>query len=298
MKVLAGSGSRVLGLKVARLLNAEMVDVQVRRFPDGEIYVRLLGEVEGEDVVLVQSMGKNPNELLVEFLLLADTLKDLKARKVIAVVPYFPYARQDARFKPGEAFSLKTVVKLVEDVGIDAMITVDMHLHRIESPSKIFNIPAFNLTAMPLLAEYALKTLNLEEPIVVGPDEEAEQWAKTAAESIGSGYLVLSKVRLDDYKVEISSPQLNRVKGRNVLIVDDIISTGGTMSKAVKQVSEAGAKRIVAACTHPLLVGDSVYNILKAGAECVIGSDTVQSHVSYVSVAPIIANKLKEILFS
>jgi len=294
LKVTGGEGGKILALKIAKYLDTEYIDTLSRTFPDGEIYVRVMGSVKGEDVILVQSMGKKPNKLLIEYLLIADTLKDLGARNIIAVIPYLPYARQDARFNPGEAVSIKTVSKLIEKVGVSAVITVDMHLHRFKSIQAIFSVPAYNLSAMGLLAEYTASEFGLSKPLVAGPDEEAEQWAKIAANALQSDYLVLGKTRRGDYEVEIRGKSLAVVQARDVLIVDDIISTGGTMAKAVEALKTAGAKRILAACTHPLLIEDALYKVLSAGAEAVVGTDTVPSPISFVSVAPLIASFLKE----
>jgi len=272
---LGGSSSRPLAFKIAKELNVEFVGTETRKFPDGEKYVRILGDVSGKNVVVVQSMYHRPDEYLMEYFLIVDALKDLGAKKVIGVIPYFAYARQDQRFKPGEA--------------------IDVHRHRVEEAefSKLAKIPVFYLTAMPELAKYAVKHFNLDNPVVIGPDAEAEFWAKIAAETIGAEYDYLEKQRISDREVVIKPKKLN-VKGREVLIVDDIVSTGGTMVRAIDIIKKGGAKRVISACTHPVLVEDALTKILLAGAEALIGTDTIPSPVSFVSVAPIIARSLRE----
>jgi ribose-phosphate pyrophosphokinase len=265
-----------------------MGGLEVRRFPDGEKYLRVLSDVKGQSVVVIQSIHHTPDELLFEYLLLADALKDLGAKRVTAFIPYFAYARQDERFKPGEALSFKTVSKLIESVGTDEIYTIDMHQHRVLKSSEVFKIPSHNLSAMPLLADYVKKSGKLEKPLVIGPDAEAEQWAKIAAERLQTDYDVFEKKRLGDAHVEVR-PRRANASGRDVLIVDDIISTGGTIVEAAKILLAQGARHIQVACTHPILAPGALEKIRSAGVSDVIGTDTVPGPISYVSVAPVIA---------
>jgi ribose-phosphate pyrophosphokinase len=293
--LIGGSASDVLALKVARELGITISKLHIRKFPDGEKYVRILDDVKGKDVVVIQSMYHTPDEHLFEYFLLVKALKDLGAKRVVGVIPYFAYARQDRRFNPGEAISFQTVTRLIENVGTDDLFTVDTHLHRINNISQVFKIPAHNLTVIPLLTQYVKQNFTLNKPFVIAPDEEAEQWAKVSSEILNAEYDVLEKIRLGPDKVEIK-PRFESVRGRDVVVVDDIVSTGGTMVETVKILRQNGANKIVAMCSHPLLIGDSLARILEAGAEALIGSDTVLSPVSFVSVAPVIADALKRIL--
>jgi len=255
--------------------------------------LRVLEDVKGEDVIVIQSISRTPDEFLVEYLLLVDTLKDLGAKRVVSFIPYFAYARQDERFKPGEALSFKTVSKLIEEVGTDEIYTIDMHQHRVLKSSEVFRIPSHNLSAMPLLADYVEKTGNLLKPLIIGPDAEAEQWAKLAAERLHTDYDVFEKKRLSSENVQIR-PRKANAKGRDVLIVDDIISTGGTIVEALKILFSQGAKKIDVACTHPLLMGGALEKICATGAKNVIGPDTVPSPIGHVSVAPLIVKQIKK----
>jgi ribose-phosphate pyrophosphokinase len=293
MIVIGGPTSESLASKVASELSIDAGMLEVRRFPDGEKYLRVLSDVQGQNVAVVQSIHHTPDELLFEYLLLADTLKDLGARKVIAFIPYFAYARQDERFKPGEALSFKTVGKLIESVGTDEVYTIDMHQHRVIKSSEIFAIPSHNLSAMPLLANHIEKLGKLQNPLVIGPDAEAEQWAKLAAERLRTDYDVFEKTRLGDAKVEVR-PRKSNANGRDVLIVDDIISTGGTIVEAVRILQGQGARRIQVACTHPILAPGALEKIKAAGVEDVIGTDTVPSPISVVTVAPLIAEQVRK----
>ena len=293
MKIVGGSGSDALATKVALELRLNATRLETRRFPDGEKYLRVLDDVKGEDVVVIQSIHHVPDELLVEYLLLVDTLKDLGAKKVISFIPYFAYARQDERFHPGEALSFKTVCKLLESVGTDEVYTIDTHQHRVLKSTDVFSIASHNLTAMPLLADYISKSGVLKKPLVIGPDTEAERWAKIAAERLGTDYDVFEKKRLGDERVEVR-PRKASAKDRDVLIVDDIISTGGTIVEALRILFSQGAKRIDVACTHPILVSGALSKIYEAGAQTVVGTDTVPSPISYVSVAPLITEQVRK----
>jgi len=294
LKIIGGTGGCVLAALVARQLDVKASGAEIKRFPDGEKYLRIHEDLAGQDVVIVQSIHHEPDELLFEYLLLCDTVKDLGANKVIAVLPYFAYARQDSRFNPGEAVSFKTVTKLIEDVGTAELFSVDMHQHRVERAHDLFRIPAHNLTAAPLLAEYVKAKTSLEKPIVIGPDEESEQWASTAAKVIGADHDVLEKKRLAADKVEITTRRLD-VQGRDVLLIDDIISTGGTIIEASRILKSQGARRLIVACTHPILAHNALARIYESGAEIVVGTDTVPSPVSYVSVAPLIADAIRRL---
>ncbi len=292
LRIIGGSGGRVIATLVARDLGLRVSHAEIKRFPDGERYIRINEDVANQDVVIVQSIHHEPDELLFEYFLLCDTVRDLGARRVVAVLPYFAYARQDSRFNPGEAVSFRTVAKLIEDVGTAELYSVDMHQHRVEKASDLFRIPVHNLTAAPLLTQYVKSTILLEKPVVVGPDEESEQWASVAAKAIGADHDVLEKKRLGADKVEIT-PRSLAVRDRDVLLIDDIISTGGTIVEATKILENQGARRVIVACTHPILAQDALAKIYEAGAEVVIGTDTVPSPISYVSVSPLIADAIR-----
>lgn len=288
-----GSQGKVLALQLSRLTGIPLGDLTVKPFPDGETYIRFHDDISGKHVFLVNSMYRRPNDILVELLLEISTLKDLGASKITCIIPYLAYTRQDARFNPGEAVSIEITSKLLRVSGLDEIVTIDMHLHRVKEPSKLFKIPVYNLSAMSDLVKYASSRHKLENPIIVGPDEESEQWAKIAAQTLGVDYCVLEKERVSAEEVIVKTPNVN-VEGRDVIIVDDIISTGGTMVEAVKALKKLKARNVVATCTHAILVGDAHFKILNAGALDVIATDTIPSPISYVPVAPIISRFLVE----
>jgi ribose-phosphate pyrophosphokinase len=291
--VLGGSQGEHVAAQLAALLRAELGEVEVSHFPDGETYVRVLAEVEGKRVVYVNSLQRGPNEALVETLLTLDALEDLGAQEVHAVVPYMAYARQDERFKPGEAVSVATVAKLFKALGLSSIYTVDMHLHRIRDPSALFGTNFRNLTGVRELAKYVKRyhQKSLAKSVIVGPDEEAEQWAKVMAEELGTEYAILEKKRLSATEVKIEAYGAG-VKGKVAVIVDDIISTGGTMIEAVKALRQLGCEAVLVACVHPILAGNAYSRLLKLQLLDLVGTDTVLSPISRVPVAPAIAEAL------
>ncbi|MBC7112399.1 MAG: ribose-phosphate diphosphokinase [Candidatus Methanomethyliales bacterium] len=286
-----GSSSRYLAEAVGRECNIKVVESICRRFPDGEQYVRVLGDVRGEDVVLFQSLAFSPDSLLLEFIFLADALRAAGCRSITAVIPYLAYLRQDSRFHHGEALSARVVASLIESYA-DRLITVDAHLHRFKSLSELFRIPSLNLTAMPILAEYYRRNFGTEETVVVAPDIEAEQWAKIVAEHLSLPYTIFEKERLGDKEVSITLKDGGLVREKNVIIVDDIISTGATLIEVLSRLFKERAKKVDALVTHALLVEGAYERLKGAGLGEIISTDTVQSRSSKVSVAPIIAEAI------
>lgn len=287
MIVVAGPASGELAARVAKALKCSLIEPELKRFPDGESYVRIDHKFEGEHAVVVQSTCRPVNDNFMELFLLLDTAKDLGAKRVTAAVPYFGYARQDKRFKPGEAVSVRTMCKLVERAGADDLLTVDIHEEEIMAN---FAIPAYNLTAMSLIGRY-LANLDLRDPVVLAPDPGALRHARRAAAEFMADYDHLEKTRLTSTKVAMRPKRLS-VSGRDVAIVDDIISTGGTVIEATKVLKKQGARKIYAACTHPVLVGKAAQKILAAGVREIIATDTIKHKTSVISVAPVIAESI------
>ena len=304
MIIYGGSEGQVLATKVAKLLDAKLGQIEITKFPDGEKYVRYHDEIENEDVVLIHPMGLKPDELFIEYLLICSALKDGKAKSITTFVPYFAYARQDSRFNPGEPGSFYLVSKIIDDLGIDMIYTIDLHLQRVNDLSDLIkNTPTKNLSAVPDIAKWIKENAGLQNTLVIGPDEESEQWAKVAAETMGVDYEIMFKTRYSATEVSITTREGKPlpVKGKDVVIIDDIISSGGTIIEAVKLIQEAGAGKIVVGCTHPVLRGKTPFdsalaNIYNSGVSIVVGTDTVPSQVSYVSVANIIAKTIKDTL--
>ncbi|MCD6263916.1 ribose-phosphate diphosphokinase [Candidatus Bathyarchaeota archaeon] len=292
MIVVPGPSSTELGERVADGLGVGVVPVEHRLFPDGESYIRLRGSVRGEEVVIVQTTSPPQDRHLIQLFLLARTAKDYGAEKVVAVVPYLAYARQDKRFLEGEALSIDVVIRLIEASGVDALLTFDIH-----SPDILerFRIPAKSLSAIPLIAEH-LKAKGFKGAFSLSPDKGAIELAKMGDAVLGGGYDALEKAR-DRRTGEVRTREKRLpVEGRDVVIFDDMISTGGTMVLAVGLAKKCGARRVVAACTHPLLVGRAVERILGAGADEIVGTNSVPGPHSVVSVAPLIVEGLSGLL--
>jgi ribose-phosphate pyrophosphokinase len=289
MKIILGPASTALGEKIAQLTGLEKVPVAHRMFPDGESYVRLEGKVQNEHVAIVQTTGMAQDTRLMQLAFMADAAKRNGASKVTAVVPYLAYARQDKMFLQGEVISIETVARMLQAAGVDALVTVNIHA---ESALSRFPFPAENLSAIPLLAEYFMQK-GCEKAFALSPDKGAMYIAEQAQAVLGGEAGHLDKQR-DRHTGQITQTAegLN-VRGKTVVIFDDIISTGGTIVGAAKILKEQGAARIFTACVHPVLVGDAEKRILNAGVEEIVGTDSVPSHVSKVSLAPLIAKALK-----
>lgn len=291
LKVVPGPASMELGVKVSELLGVSSVPLEFKVFPDGEVYLRYTEEIKNEDVVLIQTTSPPQDSRLIQLLLLIDAAKKLGARKVLTVVPYMAYARQDKIFRLGEAVSARTVVRLIELAGTDVFFTVNIHSTSILST---FNIPAYNLSAISELAEY-FKKIGLTGALSMSPDKGAVEIAAEADKILRGGHGWLRKER-DKVTGEIAMEHTELdVQGKNVIVFDDIISTGGTTAAAVRILKEQGAERIFAACAHPLMIGEAEKKILDNGAEGIIGTDCVTSKFSQVSVAPVVAKAISRI---
>lgn len=280
-----------LGKKIAANLSAKFSIIKSKIFPDGENYIRFIDNLANNKVILIQSCFPKQDKKLVELFMMLDAVNDLRAKEVIAVVPYLAYSRQDKSFLDGEAISIKTIVKLIETSGADAFITVDIHEKKILD---LFNINAMNIMAMPEIGKY-LKMQSLTEPYVIAPDKGALYLAKEVANVLDTNHAFFLKKRdRTTGEVQTSIKDVD-VEGRDVVIVDDIISTGGTIVNVARIVKQQGAKSIIAACTHPLLLNDAKKRLNDAGIDRIIGTDSIVSDVSFVTCANIIADALRKL---
>ena len=290
MKIIPGPASKQLGEKVAEFLGVEAVPLFFKTYPDGESYVRLEGKVQNEEIAIVQTTSPPQDTRLIQLALIADAAKRHGAKKVTAVVPYLAYARQDKVFLQGEAISIETVAHMLKVAGIDSLITVNVHQAKVLAK---FPFPAKTISAIPLLAEH-FKQKGFEKAFALAPDDGA-LWLAEEAKSVLSGECGYLEKHRDLYtgRITMENKKLD-VRGKTVIIFDDIISTGGTIASAAKLVKENGADKVYAACVHPLLIGDAEKRILESGVEEIVGTDSVPSHVSKVSLAPLMSRFLKE----
>jgi ribose-phosphate pyrophosphokinase len=288
--IVPGPASVELGHKIVDLLKAKVVDIEFKRFPDGESYIRFKDNVKGEDIAIVQTTSPPQNENLIQLFLIADNAREMGVKSITAVVPYFAYARQDSVFRSGEALSVKTIVALLKTCGVRRIITVNSH-----NPTLLKKMLVLieDLSAISLLAQH-FKERRLENAFSISMGKKGLPTAAEADKVLHGGcdYIPTQRDRVTG-AVTIEKKTLP-VKGKTAIVFDDIVSSGGTMIKAVSLLREQGAKNVYAACVHPLLIGDTKDKILKAGADEVVGTDTIPSSVSKVSVAPLIAEALKE----
>jgi ribose-phosphate pyrophosphokinase len=246
----AGSSHPELAREVARALSVPLGEVFIGTFPDGEIGVQVLENVRGKDVFVLQSPARRPNRFLMELLILVDALKRASARSIIAVIPYYPYARQDRKEKGRVPITAKLVADLLEKAGVTRVLTMDLHTDQIQG---FFNIPVDHLYARRLFVK-ALKELKLKDAIVVSPDVGSNKMARKFAEDLKVDLAIVDKRRISGRKVEVNA-LIGDVKGKQVILVDDICSTGGTLQTAAKVCKEEGAKSVFAIVTHALLMG-------------------------------------------
>jgi ribose-phosphate pyrophosphokinase len=285
MLVFGGTRSMGLAWDVAKSMNAEVGKAEVKTFPDGETYVRMLSKVTGKECAVVQSVRSNDD--LVELLLMLDALGDHNATQVHAVTPYLAYMRQDKRFNDGEALSAKTVLRLIDELS-DSVTTVNCHFLNDGGEAVYNGIRFMNLDAMPQLTGHMGE--KVEKPVVIAPDKGSVSYAKAAAQMLDCDFNHLSKKRLSGTEVVMKPKELN-VKGLDVIILDDIISTGGTIVEAVKIIRGWHPASISVGCVHGLFLNGA--EALQGVADRLVATNTVDNPASKVSVAGIIADELR-----
>jgi len=284
MIVIGGSSSTDLAEEIAENLQCICIRAETQTFPDGECYTRINAPDLKDDVIIVQNTY--PDNNLVEMLLIEDAARGLGAKTITLVIPYFGYARQDRVFKPGEPESAKVICKCLA-MGCDRVLTIDIHK---EDTLKHFGCPYKDLKAAEAIADFFA---DKEIDMVFSPDIGAAGRAKDVGERLGVPYDHLEKTRLSGTEVRIK-PASTDCTGKNVLIVDDMISTGGTIVTATRQLKEAGAKTVMVACTHGVFVNNALDRLEGSNLDAVLSANTLVSKVSKISVAKIIARALRE----
>lgn len=273
MEVVAGPSSPLLAGKIARKMGAKLVETTYRKFPDGELYVRV--QSEKKDVLVVQSI--NSSDDLVFLMLILDSLE---GKEITVVIPYMGYARQDKKFKEGEAISIRAVAKLIEGY-VDRVMSVNVHSREAAKYFKKLE----EIDAMPLIGEYYKN----QDVVMISPDFGSYERVKIAARTAGCEFDYMEKTRIDAEKVEIKPKSID-IEGKKVVLVDDIISTGGTMIEAAKMLRDA--EKIEAACLHAVLAGFSLNKLYSAGISKIVATDTVEKSVSRISVSELIASRI------
>jgi ribose-phosphate pyrophosphokinase len=282
--VLAYEYSKELGKSLAKKLKAKFSIVEVKEFPDREKLIQVKINVKGKQVIVVNSLF-NPDEKIIDICLTADTLKDLGAKNITLIAPYLGYMRQDKRFHKGESISSKTIAKIISPF-FSKLITVDPHLHRYKSLNIIYKLKTKVLTANLLLADYIKK--HYKNVVIIGPDEESYQWSERVAKKVNAEVTVCKKTRYSSRKVKVDFLEKIDIKGKTIVIVDDIISTGHTMIEVVKFVKKQKPKKIVCMGVHGLFAEDAYKKLKKAGATEIVTTNSIPHKTNKIDLAKIL----------
>ncbi|MGH7499390.1 MAG: ribose-phosphate pyrophosphokinase [Gemmatimonadales bacterium] len=292
--VLALPGNAPLAARLVLDLPARMGRLEVRRFPDGETYVRIGSPVAGRPVVIAATLDR-PDEKLIALSLAAATARELGATAVGLVAPYLPYLRQDRRFRSGEALSAKHFARLLSGV-VDWVVTVDPHLHRVPDLGGLYAIPAESVTAASRIAQWVRE--HVQAPVLVGPDEESRQWVGRVADEVGAPVVTLLKRRLGDREVCIELPDLAPYRGRTPVLVDDIVSTGRTLIEAARGLAKLGLASPWCIAVHGIFAGGAYGRLQAAGMAGVVTCNTVRHPSNAIEVhdllTPAAAHRLAE----
>jgi len=286
--ILALPGNEQLAAGLAAKLQTEVGRMTVRRFPDGESYVRIETPVDGRNVVLACGLH-DPDTKILALLFAASTARELGAARVGLIAPYLAYMRQDKRFNEGESITSVHFAKLISRY-IDWLVTVDPHLHRRTSLGDIYSVPSIVVHAAPLLSHWIRG--NVEAPILIGPDSESEQWVSEVARGVDAPYLVLEKTRRGDRDVSVTIPEIGAHRARTPVLVDDIISTAHTMMAAVRHLTGLGLAAPVCVGIHAVFAGNAHAELLSAGAAHVVTANTIPHPSNAIDVTQAIADAL------
>ena len=279
--ILALPGNEQLAAGLAARLQTEVGRMTVRRFPDGESYVRIETPVDGRNIVLACGLH-DPDTMILALLFAASTARELGAARVGLVAPYLAYMRQDKRFNEGESITSVHFAKLISRY-VDWLVTVDPHLHRRRSLDDIYSIPGIAVHAAPLLAQWILA--HVDSPVLIGPDSESEQWVSEVARGADAPWLVLEKIRRGDRDVSVSIPDPGALRGRTPVLVDDIISTARTMMAAIRHLAGLGLAKPVCVGVHAVFAGTAYADLAAAGVARIVTSNTIAHESNAIDVS-------------
>ncbi len=285
--VIAGNASRDLAKRIARRLKAPYIEAQTKIFPDGESKITFSSVPKKSIILVVQSTYPPVDTNLLHTLAIISQARKASS-KIYAIIPYMGYARQDRQFLSGEVVTMSIVAKMLQAAGAKKVIVVDIHS---KTALNHFKIPTVNVSAIPELAKY-FKKLKIKKPFVVSPDTGGSSRAKKFASLLNTDFITLKKSRnRNTGKVQIQSSKVD-VRGRDLIVIDDIISTGGSIIKATQFLKKQKCKRVFVACTHGLFVGDAERKIKKAGVSKIISTNTIPRSTSKVDMAGVIAKSI------
>ena len=271
MKILSGNAHPELARNIASYLECSLAEVELSQFPDGENFAKIVDNIRGQDVYIVQSTcPPNTNDNLMELLILMDAARRASARRITAVVPYFGYARQDRKDQPRVPITAKLVANLIAASGATRVLSVDLHSEQIQG---FFDIPLDHLYTYPVIVKH-LRSLALEDLVMVAPDSGSLKGAYKYSNMLGSGLAFCAKQRISATEVEVMNV-VGDVEGKNCVLVDDMTSTAGTLVKAAELITKMGAKSVIAAVAHSLLTPKGVERLKESPIKEFIYTDTV-----------------------
>ena len=275
MKLISGSANLPLSRKIAESIDYPLCSVNISDFPEGETFVQILEDVRGRDVFIIQPTIPDPNRALMELLILVDAAKRSSAGRITAVVPCYGYARQDKKDQPRVPITAKLVANLLIAAGTDRILTIDLHAGQIQG---FFDIPADNLYAYPVLSEY-LHTLDLKNGVVCSPDVGSIKIASSFARRLNLPLATVDKTRMNNFEVK-ATKVIGNVEGKDVILVDDLVSTAGTLAEAARLLVQEGGRNIYACATHGILVGPALLRLKESPIKQFIITDTVRYDAS------------------
>ena len=299
MKLLSGTGNLELSKKIAQNLKLKLVNSNIKRFADGEIYVEINENIRGNSIFVIQSISTPANDNLMELLICIDALRRSSAKNITAVIPYFGYARQDRKVVPRTAISAKLVSNLITNAGAHRIVTVDLHAGQIQG---FFDIPVDNLFSTPIFSKHIKKYISNKNIICVAPDVGGVERARALGQKLNVGLAIIDKRRPAPGKSQVMNI-IGNVKGKNCLLVDDIIDSGGTIVNAAKALKEKGAKDVYVYVTHGVLSGNAVEQINNSKIKKLILTDTIDnsykikksSKIVVLSISNLMAEAIKRI---
>lgn len=294
-ELVSGTANPEFAKKVAEHLGKELAEVQVSRFSDGEINVNITKSVRGDDIFIIQPTCAPANDNLMELLIIVDAFKRSSAGTINAVIPYFGYARQDRKAAPRVPISAKLVADMLETAGVDRVITIDLHAAQIQG---FFSIPVDHLLGSMLFVDY-IKSKNLKNPIIASPDIGGVARARSYAEQLGYDLVIVDKKREKANQCEVMNI-IGDVEGKDVIMLDDMVDTAGTLVKAAEILKKRGATSVMACCTHGVLSGPAYERLNSDALDELVVSDTIplkqqHSKITVLTASKIMAETIKRI---